>query len=430
MSSGQDYGNRLREEIRRAMGEHLSSAASEIQALRDTIASSLERLSHSLESTQGLALPGAEQLLADALRESETSGGNVPALLAEHSRQIRTKETQEDILELLLDAAHDFAPGAALFVSRGDKLVAWSSRGYGTDVTRRLKNLDLGTSESQVLRRALNEQSPQMIGDLAGERSLTEVLGGEAGPPWHAIPLRALGRSLAVLLVSSKADRACDLVPISVIVDSTELCIENLALKILQELSVSGAPAAARTEEAVQVAEEAGPVAAEPPVTEEAPESAEAPEEVPPPDEAVSAAPEEGPAALPEQTPVPEAAFAPEEPASEEAGAVMRAEPAPEPLRDTSEEEKLHSDAKRFARLLVDEIKLYNEQRVVEGRQNSDLYLRLKRDIDRSRDMYEKRVAPAITRKADYFHDELIRILGENDLTKLGSDYPGPRVER
>jgi hypothetical protein len=94
-----------------------------------------------------------------------------------------------------------------------------------------------------------------------------------------------------------------------------------------------------------------------------------------------------------------------------------------------AEEERLHSDAKRFARLLVSEIKLYNEQRVVEGRENRDVYVRLKRDIDRSREMYEKRVAPSVSRRIDYFHDEIIRILGDNDPLTLGSDYPGPRIE-
>jgi hypothetical protein len=93
-----------------------------------------------------------------------------------------------------------------------------------------------------------------------------------------------------------------------------------------------------------------------------------------------------------------------------------------------SEDEKLHSDAKRFARLLVSEIKLYNEHRVSEGRSHRDLYTRLKRDIDRSREMYEKRVSPTVTHKVDYFHDEVVRILGENDPGTLGHDYPGPRV--
>ena len=92
------------------------------------------------------------------------------------------------------------------------------------------------------------------------------------------------------------------------------------------------------------------------------------------------------------------------------------------------EEERLHNDARRFARLLVSEIKLYNEQKVSEGRRNNDLYDRLKEDIDRSRQMYEKRVTPSVAAKFDYFYDELVNTLAEGDPTKLGSDHPGPSV--
>jgi hypothetical protein len=87
---------------------------------------------------------------------------------------------------------------------------------------------------------------------------------------------------------------------------------------------------------------------------------------------------------------------------------------------------KLHNAARRFARLLVSEIKLYNEDAVTEGRIEKDLYRRLRKDIERSREMYDKRVAPAVARKVDYFHEELIRILGESDVAKLGPDNPGP----
>ena len=91
--------------------------------------------------------------------------------------------------------------------------------------------------------------------------------------------------------------------------------------------------------------------------------------------------------------------------------------------------EKLQSDARRFARLLVSEIKLYNEQRLLEARAGGQIYLRLKRDIDRSREMYEKRYPPSATSRADFFHDEIVRILADNDSAKLGAEYPGPRVE-
>lgn len=95
----------------------------------------------------------------------------------------------------------------------------------------------------------------------------------------------------------------------------------------------------------------------------------------------------------------------------------------------TEEEQKLHNDARRFARLLVSEIKLYNEPKVIEGRKNHDLYDRLREDIDRSRQMYDKRVSPMVAARFDYFHDELVNTLGEGDPKKLGRDCPGPSVQ-
>jgi hypothetical protein len=99
------------------------------------------------------------------------------------------------------------------------------------------------------------------------------------------------------------------------------------------------------------------------------------------------------------------------------------------PVAVASEEERrLHNDARRFARLLVSEIKLYNEQKVSEGRSQGDLYSRLREYIDRSREMYDKRVKPEVAQKYDYFHNELVSTLAEGDESKLGSAYPGATV--
>jgi len=89
-------------------------------------------------------------------------------------------------------------------------------------------------------------------------------------------------------------------------------------------------------------------------------------------------------------------------------------------------EQKLHKDARRFAKLLVSEIELYNKAKVAEGRKNWDLYKRLKTDIDRSRLTFEKRFGKALSRQVDYFHDELVKILAANDSEVLGPGYPGP----
>lgn len=123
-------------------------------------------------------------------------------------------------------------------------------------------------------------------------------------------------------------------------------------------------------------------------------------------------------------------AFRPPEPAppvAPPAAPPVVAAPAA-PLWSSPEEERLHVDAKRFARLLVSEIKLYNEESVAEGRVEKDLYRRLRRDIDRSREMYDKRVSGQVSSKIDYFHEELVRILGENDGNRMGTEYPGPQI--
>jgi len=84
------------------------------------------------------------------------------------------------------------------------------------------------------------------------------------------------------------------------------------------------------------------------------------------------------------------------------------------------EEEARHEEARRFARLLVSEIKLYNESEVERGRANKDIYQRLKEDIDRSREMFEKRIPTEVRQVRDYFQDEIVRILADGDTDALG----------
>jgi hypothetical protein len=89
-----------------------------------------------------------------------------------------------------------------------------------------------------------------------------------------------------------------------------------------------------------------------------------------------------------------------------------------------SDEDELHKKARRFAKLLVEEIKLYNQPRVEEGRQHKDLYDRLKVDIEKSRSTYDKRYAESPVASANYFTQELIRILADNDVSLMGAGFP------
>jgi len=75
--------------------------------------------------------------------------------------------------------------------------------------------------------------------------------------------------------------------------------------------------------------------------------------------------------------------------------------------------------ARRYARLLVSEIKLYHEPDVATGRRERDLGTRLGGEIARARVMYEERVALHVRERADYFQDELVRTLAGGDGTLL-----------
>ena len=84
---------------------------------------------------------------------------------------------------------------------------------------------------------------------------------------------------------------------------------------------------------------------------------------------------------------------------------------------DASDEANADEDAaaRRYARLLVSEIKLYHEPDVVAGRRERDLATRLGGEIARARVLYEQRVPPHIRQRTDYFHDELVRTLANGD---------------
>ena len=77
--------------------------------------------------------------------------------------------------------------------------------------------------------------------------------------------------------------------------------------------------------------------------------------------------------------------------------------------------------ARRYARLLVSEIKLYNEAAVRTGRERRDLLSRLRPEIDRARRLYEERVPPVVGARGQYFQQELVQTLADGDPALLGN---------
>ncbi len=87
------------------------------------------------------------------------------------------------------------------------------------------------------------------------------------------------------------------------------------------------------------------------------------------------------------------------------------------------EDEEVHRKAKRFARLLVDEIKLYNKSKLAEGRANKNLYDLLQDPIDKSRATYQKRYGSTVAASGNYFEDEVKRSLAEDDMSVMGPHF-------
>jgi len=83
-------------------------------------------------------------------------------------------------------------------------------------------------------------------------------------------------------------------------------------------------------------------------------------------------------------------------------------------------EEKLHEDAQRFARLLVQEIALYHPREVEQGKRSKNLYILLREDIDRSREAFEHRFQRPSIQSRNYFDAALAKYLADGDPSLLG----------
>ncbi|MBV8812598.1 MAG: hypothetical protein JO033_28325 [Acidobacteriaceae bacterium] len=95
---------------------------------------------------------------------------------------------------------------------------------------------------------------------------------------------------------------------------------------------------------------------------------------------------------------------------------------------DLSEDQRaLHIKAQRFSRVAVAEMQLHRPEVCRAGREQNNLYLFLKTEIEKARATYRKQFI-TIPSMVDYLHIELVRTAAEGNEQKLGADYPGPLV--
>ena len=462
------------ERLRAQLDETLSRLRDSMDApVSEGEAPLLVAVSEHLRNARNL---GIETAAAESTRARASSD---MALVKAAVDELENRQTQADILNSLVNRSAAFAPRVAFFVVKNERATGWRARGLeGTVGDDAVRELSLPLESDTVLGEVVRARSTWAgePGSHAEDHTIYNHFGGDPPQRMVAVPLIARDKVVAVLYADSAGQDAdaINLEAIETLSRVAGMSVELLALRRPSpQASASAQPQAApqesREEPQPQEAQPSGfePSAAQPTGFEsvESQESHE-PQEEPREDEPAESEPQ--PAVFGFE-PQPVAAEASHEPAHESAHALMGeaqtagTPPAPQaeesfassfapavesapagevsplgrsrrygsmdmdfPVEVSEEDKRFHNEARRFARLLVSEIKLYNEQKVREGRDNADLYDRLREDIDRSRQMYDKRVRPEVSSRYDYFHHELVNMLAEGDASRLGEGYPGP----
>jgi len=460
--------DRLRNNLEELVRSRLSLLEQDISRLQREVNESFNRLLEATDSA--ISVPESDGIIGQIEAEVRASIGQASAegarlsddiaLLRDSVVELDQQRNQAEVLNSLVSRAASFAPRVVLFVVKGANAFAWAARGFdGDEGNNAIRGLSFSLQSDTVLRAALDSQ--QTFHDLPDKQSENHLLLSRLGKlePQRVltVPLKVRRKTAALLYADSGdgGDGVINVEAIELMVHSAGIVVELVSLRARMSESVQPParpsaqespkvePSRPLTESLTRPSAELQPSPPEPPapVQQEAPPPEKPSAAMYPPEPPVAVAPPEPEPPAPsaptffkpatEPTPSMEAQFGVVTEQAEPASAPPVAQSVPEEVPTSSmseEEERMHNDAKRFARLLVSEIKLYNEQRVSEGRRSNDLYERLKEDIDRSRQMYEKRVTPAVASKSDYFYEELVKTLAEGNPDKLGASCPGPTV--
>lgn len=485
MVSGQ-LEDSLRHEIESYIEGRLSGVKQEIAALQSQLNEALSQLLDRQSEVQldgGVAASIMEHLRAAheegidlaASESARAKASSDMAIVKAAISEINQQPSQAEILTILVNRASTFAPRVAFFVIKGEQCIGWRARGFegtvGDSAVQQISfPLDADTAIGHASRS--RESWSGGPGSHAEDHIILNRLGDDPPARIVALPLVVRARSVAVLYADS-AELDADAINLEAL--ETLVSVAGMAVELLAARSAPAKQAAGQADEATPaplreteppayapvaeydeltpVVEESAPApevsaseydfAASPAQTIE-PEAAEVYEAASePPVETPFVAPAEVHREAPIEPPVAAVPVEAPEPFAQQS-VPAATEPSPAVTAPTrrrygaavelpiavanDEERRIHTDAQRFARLLVSEVKLYNEQKVVEGRNERDLYKRLREHIDRSRQMYDQRVQPEVAQRYDYFHHELVNTLAEGDADKLGSDYPGATV--
>ena len=359
-----------------------------------------------------------EELPQSTGTASGDAGGSSANLLKAIAA-IQSGTTQKEILRALLDNTVRYSGRGALFVIKAGAATGWQGRGFTKDGEDTIKDFALNVSLG-VPEQALRSRMPFSGTSSDIDPEFVSQFGAPADDRVLVLPLVLKEKVAALVYADAGSEGGGKLDPsaVELLVLATSAWLEVASLR--KQAAKEEQPGEAPREKA----ESAPPSVPSAPAHSD-PFAAHAPKHIAPVSEEVPAPAPLPPVVVqppPVEQPVAAAAVAQSEPVITAAAAAPA--PAPDPFANLSPEDAdVHRKAQRFARLLVDEIKLYNQVKVSEGRKNKDLYDRLKDDIDKSRITFQKRYGNTAAGGADYFSQELVRSLAEDDISIMGANF-------
>jgi hypothetical protein len=92
----------------------------------------------------------------------------------------------------------------------------------------------------------------------------------------------------------------------------------------------------------------------------------------------------------------------------------------------SADDQKLHMQAQRMARLRVAEMRLQHGAGLKHGTAAGDIYQALRPPIDAAREQFREAFMGKSRTMVDYLHLEILRSLAQDDERRLGPSYPGP----
>jgi hypothetical protein len=389
-------------QARQRLDQELQAQAAQLQKMEE----SLQELRAKHQQVEAAI---QEQL--EALGKAEPASG-APAAAGDSSlemvlgavRNLITATLPEQVQDVLTEEAEQLGVRAAVFDVRGKAAWGSSARGFGSELAEKtFRALVVPLNKDNPFRQCYETAGGVDVtpGLLAGNRNVLDKLRPKSGDSIILLPIRSAGSVSAIFYADNGGSNK------ALPVDALKILAEFAGAQLDRLMALSGSLPSQATEAEAETVEPVVEVEAEAPA------------------EAVEAEP-----ATPEVEATAAAAEASAAPAAESAPAAEpppASAPAAFDVSQLSEvDQKVHRDAKRFARLLVSEIELYNKAKVADGRKNKDLYTRLKSDIERSRKTFQKRFGKTVAKEQEYFHEELVKTLAGSDPSVLGSDYPGP----